>query len=58
MIDNFSLQPLDMLDTADVYELCVERHHAKATVLSSNRNPSECRRQWLTHCSPSPPSTV
>jgi DNA replication protein DnaC len=43
VIDDFALQPLDMLETADVYELCVERHHAKATVLTSNRDPSE----WL-----------
>jgi DNA replication protein DnaC len=43
VIDDFALQPLDMLDTADIYELCVERHHAKATVLTSNRDPSE----WL-----------
>ena len=32
VIDDFALQPLDMLETADVYEICVERHHAKATV--------------------------
>jgi DNA replication protein DnaC len=43
VIDDFALQPLDMLETADLYELCVERHHAKATVLTSNRDPSE----WL-----------
>ena len=43
VIDDFALQPLDMLETADIYELCVERHHAKATVLTSNRDPSE----WL-----------
>jgi DNA replication protein DnaC len=34
---------IDATDTADVYELVVERHHAKATVLTSNRDPSE----WL-----------
>ena len=43
VIDDFALQPLDMLETADIYELCVERHHSKATVLTSNRDPSE----WL-----------
>jgi DNA replication protein DnaC len=43
VIDDFALQPLDMLETADVYEICVERHHSKATVLTSNRDPSE----WL-----------
>jgi integrase len=41
LIDDFSLQPLDMLETADIYELCVERHHSKSTVLTSNRDPSK-----------------
>jgi DNA replication protein DnaC len=44
IIDDFALQPLDATETADVYELCVERHHGAATVLTSNRDPSE----WLT----------
>jgi len=43
IIDDFALQPLDATETADVYELCVERHHSAATVLTSNRDPSE----WL-----------
>ncbi len=43
VIDDFALQPLDATETADVYELCVERHHVGATVLTSNRDPSE----WL-----------
>ena len=43
VIDDFALQPLDVTETADVYELCVERHHTAATVLTSNRDPSE----WL-----------
>ena len=43
VLDDFALQPLDMLETADIYEVCVERHHAKATVLTSNRDPVE----WL-----------
>ena len=43
IIDDFALQPLDATETADVYELCVERHHRAATVLTSNRDPSE----WL-----------
>lgn len=37
------MQPLDALDTADVYELIVERHRAAATVTTSNREPIE----WL-----------
>lgn len=43
VIDDFALQPLDATETADVYEICVERHHRAATVLTSNRDPSE----WL-----------
>ncbi|HSS10204.1 MAG TPA: ATP-binding protein [Acidimicrobiales bacterium] len=43
VIDDFALQTLDPLDTADVYELVVERHRAAATVVTSNREPIE----WL-----------
>jgi DNA replication protein DnaC len=43
LIDDFALQHLDAVETADVYEICVERHHSAATVLTSNRDPSE----WL-----------
>jgi DNA replication protein DnaC len=43
IVDDFALQPLDALDTADVYELIVERHRAAATVVTSNREPVE----WL-----------
>lgn len=43
LIDDFALQPLDATETADIYEICVERHHHSATVLTSNRDPSE----WL-----------
>ena len=43
IIDDFALQPLDPLDTADIYELIVERHRAAATVVTSNREPIE----WL-----------
>lgn len=43
VLDDFALQPLDATETADFYELCVERHHRAATVLTSNRDPSE----WL-----------
>jgi hypothetical protein len=34
---------INALDTADVYELIVERHLAAATVVTSNREPIE----WL-----------
>ena len=43
IVDDFALQALDALDTADVYELIVERHRAAATVVTSNREPIE----WL-----------
>src|SRR5215210_1129183 len=43
IVDDFALQPLDALDTADVYELIVERHRVAATVVTSNREPVE----WL-----------
>ena len=43
ILDDFALQPLDTLDTADVYELIVERHRAASTVVTSNREPIE----WL-----------
>ena len=32
IVDDFALQPLDATETADVYELVVERHHHAATV--------------------------
>ncbi len=41
LIDDFALQPLDALETSDFYELVVERHQHGATVLTSNRDPSE-----------------
>jgi DNA replication protein DnaC len=43
LLDDFALHPLDATETADIYEICVERHHQAATVLTSNRDPSE----WL-----------
>lgn len=43
IIDDFALQALDALDTADVYELIVERHRSAATVVTSNKEPIE----WL-----------
>lgn len=42
VIDDFALQAMDF-DTADIYELIVERHRASATVVTSNREPVE----WL-----------
>jgi DNA replication protein DnaC len=43
ILDDFALQPFDALDTADVYELIVERHRAASTLVTSNREPIE----WL-----------
>jgi DNA replication protein DnaC len=43
ILDHFALQALDALDTADVYDLIVERHRAASTVVTSNREPIE----WL-----------
>src|SRR5690606_39236244 len=43
ILDDFALQPMDSLDTADIYELIVERHRAASTLVTSNREPAE----WL-----------
>ncbi len=43
LIDDFALQPLDPTETADFYQLCVERHQRAATVVTSNRTAEE----WL-----------
>ena len=40
VLDDFALQPMDALDTADIYELIVERHRASSTVVTSNREPN------------------
>jgi len=43
ILDDFCLQPMDAADTADIYEIIVERHRAAATLVTSNREPAE----WL-----------
>jgi DNA replication protein DnaC len=43
ILDDFALQPLDAIETADFYELVVQRHRSAATVATSNREPGE----WL-----------
>lgn len=43
IIDDLALQALDVLDTADIYELIVEHHRTAATVATSNHEPFE----WL-----------
>lgn len=44
LIDDFALQPMDSVDTADIYELIVERHRAAATVVTSNREPVKAHK--------------
>lgn len=43
VLDDLCLQALDAADTADLYELVVERHRQAATIVTSNREPVE----WL-----------
>jgi DNA replication protein DnaC len=43
ILDDFALGALDPIDTAEIYELIVERHRSAATVATSNREPIE----WL-----------
>jgi DNA replication protein DnaC len=41
ILDDLALQAMDQTETADFYELVVERHTNAATVVTSNRDPSE-----------------
>lgn len=41
IIDDLALQAFDQTETADFYELVVERHQKASTVVTSNRDPSE-----------------
>lgn len=43
ILDDFALQPLDATETADFYQLCVERHQRTSTIVTSNRTGEE----WL-----------
>ena len=43
IIDDLALQALDATETADFYQLCVERHRKASTIVTSNRTPEE----WL-----------
>ena len=43
ILDDYALQPLAATETADFYELCVERHQRASTIVTSNRTPEE----WL-----------
>ncbi len=44
IIDDFALRPLNATETSDFYEIVVERHRTKTTIVTSNRDPAE----WLT----------
>ena len=41
ILDDFALQAMDGTETADFYEIVVERHQKASTVITSNRDPSE-----------------
>jgi DNA replication protein DnaC len=43
ILDDFCLHSLDVTETADFYEIVVERQQKTATVVTSNREPKE----WL-----------
>jgi DNA replication protein DnaC len=43
ILDDLCLQKLDVIETAELYELVIERHRRASTVITSNRDPSE----WL-----------
>jgi DNA replication protein DnaC len=44
LIDDFCLQSLDAADTADIYEVIVERHRRATTIVTTNREPPG---EWL-----------
>lgn len=41
ILDDFAIKPLDATQTNDFYEIVVERHRKKSTIISSNREPAE-----------------
>jgi DNA replication protein DnaC len=45
ILDDFALKPMDATDTAEIYELIVERHRRAATAITSNREPIEMLAQ-------------
>ena len=45
IIDDFALRAMDVIDTAEVYEIIVERHRRASTILTSNRDPGEMLAQ-------------
>src|SRR5690606_41091521 len=47
IIDDFALRPLDATETSDFYEIVVERHRTKTTIVTSNRviGRASCRER-------------
>ena len=43
ILDDFGLDALDPTESRDVYEILLERHHRRSTIVTSNRAPEE----WL-----------
>ena len=43
ILDDFGLDALDPTESRDVYEILLERHHRRSTIVTSNRAPKE----WL-----------
>jgi DNA replication protein DnaC len=41
ILNDFALQAMDPIQTANFYELIVERHQKTSTIVTSNRDPSE-----------------
>jgi DNA replication protein DnaC len=41
ILDDFALTAMDANDTADIYEIVVERHRRASTIITSNREPNE-----------------
>ncbi|MGL3806094.1 ATP-binding protein [Paeniglutamicibacter sp. R2-26] len=41
IIDDFAIKKLDATETNDFYEIVVERHRRKCTIISSNREAAE-----------------
>lgn len=45
ILDDFALKAMDQTDTAEIYEIIVERHRRAATLVTSNRDPAEMLAQ-------------
>jgi DNA replication protein DnaC len=45
VLDDFALKAMDAVDTAEIYELIVERHRRASTLVTSNRDAAEMLAQ-------------